>query len=67
VAACAEHHWRVSKEERGGGVGSRVELLAGPQRVEEIARMLGGTRITRTTRSHAAEMLHEAGRITAST
>ena len=63
VAACAEHHFRVTKEERNGAVGSRVERLAGPQRVDEIARMLGGARITRTTRAHAAEMLHEAGRL----
>ena len=31
------------------------------ERVEEIARMLGGVQITETTRSHAAEMLAAAG------
>jgi DNA repair protein RecN (Recombination protein N) len=32
-------------------------VLDGEQRVEEIARMLGGIKITETTRKHAAEML----------
>jgi DNA repair protein RecN (Recombination protein N) len=34
-----------------------VAPLEGADRVEEIARMLGGVRITETTRRHAAEML----------
>ena len=43
----------------GGGGGSRVTLLDPEQRVEEIARMLGGLKITETTRKHAAEMLKQ--------
>jgi DNA repair protein RecN (Recombination protein N) len=62
VAACADQHWRVHKEDGAGGVTSRVDPLDASQRVDEIARMLGGMKITRTTREHAAEMLHEAGR-----
>ena len=65
VAACAEHHWRVSKDERDGAVTSRVDALDAPMRVDEIARMLGGSKITRATREHAAEMLHEAKRFAA--
>ena len=65
VAACAEHHWRVSKDERDGAVMSRVDALDAPMRVDEIARMLGGSKITRATREHAAEMLHEAKRFAA--
>jgi DNA repair protein RecN (Recombination protein N) len=34
-----------------------VKVLEPEERVEEIARMLGGVRITETTRRHAAEML----------
>jgi DNA repair protein RecN (Recombination protein N) len=34
-----------------------VTVLGKEQRVEEIARMLGGVKITETTRKHAAEML----------
>ena len=62
VAACAEHHWRVAKSETGGAVSSQVELLAAQPRIEEIARMLGGLEITKTTQSHAAEMLRNAAR-----
>jgi DNA repair protein RecN (Recombination protein N) len=62
VAACADHHWRVQKEQGKAGVSSHVEALAAAERVDEIARMLGGMKITRTTREHAAEMLRDAGR-----
>jgi DNA repair protein RecN (Recombination protein N) len=68
VASRADHHLKVSKTSlpaaRPGaveGVGSQVESLAEPARLEEIARMLGGRRITETTRAHAREMI-EAGR-----
>jgi DNA repair protein RecN (Recombination protein N) len=57
VAASADQQWQVSKATVNGAILSRVAILAGEQRVEEIARMLGGLRITETTRKHAAEML----------
>ena len=60
VAACADHHWRVNKDAYAGVVASSVDRLDAPARVDEIARMLGGVKITRATREHAAEMLHEA-------
>jgi DNA repair protein RecN (Recombination protein N) len=46
-------------------VTSSVQRLDAPLRVDEIARMLGGLRITRATREHAAEMLHQAKRLAA--
>ena len=57
VAAAADHQWQVSKTVVNGALVSRVVALDREQRVEEIARMLGGVRITPTTRRHAAEML----------
>ena len=60
VAAAAGHQWQVSKASSGAGnasVRSRVRVLDAGERVEEIARMLGGVKITDTTRKHAAEML----------
>jgi DNA repair protein RecN (Recombination protein N) len=57
VAAAADQQWQVSKGAVKGTVSSRVVPLAKSERVEEIARMLGGLRITETTRKHAAEML----------
>ena len=57
VAASADHQWQVTKAAANGKVASRVNILGSSERVEEIARMLGGVKITETTRKHAAEML----------
>ncbi|NMG03440.1 DNA repair protein RecN [Azoarcus taiwanensis] len=57
VAACADWQWRISKQQVDEGVISRVVELDDEERIEEVARMLGGVNITATTRSHAAEML----------
>lgn len=57
VAACADWQWRIAKVERGGPTVSEVTVLGRDERIEEIARMLGGVNITATTREHAAEML----------
>ena len=57
VAASADHQWQVTKTTANGKVISKVMLLEQEQRVQEIARMLGGVKITETTRRHAAEML----------
>jgi len=57
VAASADHQWQVTKAATNGKVASRVNILGSTERVEEIARMLGGVKITETTRKHAAEML----------
>jgi len=57
VAARGTQHLRVAKQANGGFVTSNIESLDADTRVEEIARMLGGLKITATTRQHAAEML----------
>ncbi len=57
VAACGDQQWQVAKSTANGKVASKVTVLDKQQRVEEIARMLGGVKITDTTRKHAAEML----------
>lgn len=57
VAACADWQWQIAKTDRGGETLSAVTALAAHDRIEEIARMLGGVSITDTTRRHAAEML----------
>ncbi len=57
VAARGSQHLRVARQANGGFVSSNIELLDAGARVEEIARMLGGLKITATTRQHAAEML----------
>ncbi len=60
VAACGHHHFQVKKIEQNQGVGSEVRRLRQDERVEEIARMLGGVTLTPTMRQHAAEILTEA-------
>ncbi|MDH3288622.1 MAG: DNA repair protein RecN [Betaproteobacteria bacterium] len=57
VAASADQQWQVSKTTANGKVLSKLTVLDQDQRLEEIARMLGGVKITETTRKHAAEML----------
>ena len=57
VAACADWQWRIAKRGQDGETVSEVTVLDDAARVEEIARMLGGVKITSTTREHAAEML----------
>jgi DNA repair protein RecN (Recombination protein N) len=57
VAAQADAQWQVSKSSHAGKTLSSIRVLNEDERIEEIARMLGGVRITETTRKHAAELL----------
>jgi len=57
VAARGQHHFQVSKQNSKGKTQSSISLLQAPERIEEVARMLGGIKITRTTREHAKELL----------
>ncbi|MBU0623018.1 MAG: DNA repair protein RecN [Gammaproteobacteria bacterium] len=57
VAAQADAQWQVSKAAHAGKTLSSIRVLAEAERIEEIARMLGGVKITETTRKHAAELL----------
>ena len=57
VAALGRHHLRVSKAVVGDQTLSTIALLSADDRIEEVARMLGGIEITDTTRQHAKEML----------
>jgi DNA repair protein RecN (Recombination protein N) len=57
VAAQADWQWSIAKEMRDGVTLSQVMPLDAAGRIDEIARMLGGVKITDTTRRHAREML----------
>jgi DNA repair protein RecN (Recombination protein N) len=57
VASQARHHLRVAKLTDGATTRTTLKALTGPEKVEELARMLGGLEITETTRAHAEEML----------
>jgi DNA repair protein RecN (Recombination protein N) len=57
VAACADHHLVVSKHTDAQGTASQVSALSADERVKEIARMLGGEKVSDTSLAHAREML----------
>ena len=57
IAARAAHHVRVAKSVRGGRTRVSAEPVTGEARVEEIARMVAGDRVTETARGHARELL----------
>jgi len=57
VASLADQHFRISKVTDGKSTRTRVQGLGKEERIEELARMLGGVDITRKTLEHAAEML----------
>ncbi|MBU3604799.1 DNA repair protein RecN [Polynucleobacter sp. AP-Kaivos-20-H2] len=59
VAAQGNHHLKVSKSQNGEKTVSQVQILGRAERVEEVARMLGGATITDTTRRHARELLEQ--------
>ncbi len=57
VASLADHHIRISKVTDGKVTRTGAHVLEREERIDELARMLGGVEITATTREHAAEML----------
>ena len=62
VASLADRHFRISKVTDGKSTRTRVQSLGDDERIEEVARMLGGVDITAKTLEHAAEMLEGARR-----
>jgi DNA repair protein RecN (Recombination protein N) len=60
VASQADHHVRVTKLTDGRSTRTTLNELKGTERVEELARMLGGVEITQKARDHAREMLRRA-------
>jgi DNA repair protein RecN (Recombination protein N) len=57
IAALAESHFVVQKEVEKGRTFTNVQRLGDRERIAEVARMLGGVKITEQTRRHAAEMV----------
>ena len=60
VAARGHHHLLISKHPEEKSVTTRISELEGEERIQEIARMLGGIDITAKTLSHAGEMVQGA-------
>ena len=57
IAACADHHYRIEKLVLDGRTVTRVEPLEEEARVEELVRMMSGSRVTDAARQHIREML----------
>jgi DNA repair protein RecN (Recombination protein N) len=62
VASQAHHQLRVSKLTDGRTSRTSIAELGQAERVEELARMLGGVEVTQKARDHAREMLKAAAR-----
>ena len=60
VASQAHHHFRVEKNSERDRTSTEVFALSDDERLEEVARMLGGVTITEQTRAHAGEMIATA-------
>ena len=63
VAAQADRQLRVSKRSTRDAIRTTVQALDAAERIDEVARMLGGAEITARTRAHAREMLESAARL----
>jgi len=57
IAAFADHQYRIEKRVIEGRTVTRIEALAGDERVDELARMMSGSRVTDAARQHIKEML----------
>ena len=60
IACYGDYHYVVRKSSRKGRTTTAMQELSGKERLEEIARMLGGAKISAKTRDHAREMLAQA-------
>ncbi len=62
VASQGHHHLRVTKLTDGKTTRTSLTVLSDQERIEELARMLGGVDVTSKARDHAREMLQVAGK-----
>jgi DNA repair protein RecN (Recombination protein N) len=60
IACYGDHHFKVTKDSGSKETQTSIHLMARDERVEELARMLGGISISEKTRAHAREMLQSA-------
>jgi DNA repair protein RecN (Recombination protein N) len=60
IAAFADHQYRIEKLVLDGRTVTRVEPLSGEMRVEELVRMMSGSRVTEAARQHVKELLKKS-------
>ena len=61
IAVYADHHYRIVKQVAAGRTQTTILPTSGNDRIKEIARMLGGQKITDAAMNNAVEMLANAG------
>jgi DNA repair protein RecN (Recombination protein N) len=59
IACYGEHHFRVAKDTNGEETVTNIHLMSPSERMEELARMLGGISISEKARDHARELLQK--------
>ena len=64
IAAFADQHFLVEKQERQGKTKTSVRLLEDQERTEEVARMLSGAKLTDTSLRHAEQLLKTSRKTT---
>ncbi|WP_026443258.1 DNA repair protein RecN [Pseudacidobacterium ailaaui] len=57
IAAFADQHFLIEKKEQGGRTKTSVRLLEDRERIEEVARMLSGAKLTEASLKHAEQMV----------
>jgi DNA repair protein RecN (Recombination protein N) len=62
IAAFADQHYLIEKQERGGRTKTGVRHLSNDERHQEIARMLSGAQVTDTSLKHAEQMLKSSAK-----
>ena len=63
VAAFANHHYLIDKAQSQGRAAMKVRLLKPEERTKEIARLISGEKITKTSLKHAEELIQEFSKI----
>jgi len=61
VAAMSDHHYFIAKKITGQRTKTSVTKMDQKSRVQELARMLAGTKVTKLSLEHAEELLRLAG------
>jgi DNA repair protein RecN (Recombination protein N) len=61
IATFADHHYVIEKKAWGGRTRTSIRAVIGPERTEEVARMLSGAKLTDTSRKHAEQMIKANG------
>jgi len=62
IAACADRHYILEKSTAAGETFTTLREIKGGERIDEIARLLGGRTLTETARENARELIRQAGK-----